>query len=56
MIFTLHYAHEYYRPSGGPQSVAEGLDFRGDRIPDYWDFLSFATRSVSPAEGPMRGS
>ena len=43
VVFTLHYAHEYYRPSGGAQSFAEGLDFRGDRNPDYWDFLYFTT-------------
>jgi uncharacterized membrane protein len=28
---------------GGPQAFAEGLDFRGDRNPDYWDFFYFAT-------------
>jgi uncharacterized membrane protein len=43
VVFTLHYAHEYYRPSGGPHTFAEGLDFRGDRNPDYWDFFYFAT-------------
>lgn len=43
MVFTLHYAHEYYRPSGDPHVFAEGLDFRGDRNPDYWDFFYFAT-------------
>jgi uncharacterized membrane protein len=43
VVFTLHYAHEYYRPRGGPQAIAEGLDFRGDRNPDYWDFFYFAT-------------
>jgi uncharacterized membrane protein len=43
VVFTLHYAHEYYRPSGGPQAFAEGLDFLGDRDPDYWDFFYFAT-------------
>jgi uncharacterized membrane protein len=43
VVFTLHYAHEYYRPTGGPQAFAEGLDFRGDRNPDYWDFFYFAT-------------
>jgi uncharacterized membrane protein len=43
VVFTLHYAHEYYRPSGGPGAFAEGLDFRGDRNPDYWDFFYFAT-------------
>ena len=43
VVFTLHYAHEYYRPGSGPQGIAEGLDFRGDRNPDYWDFFYFAT-------------
>ena len=43
VVFTLHYAHEYYRPSDGTQTFAEGLDFRGDRTPDYWDFFYFAT-------------
>jgi len=43
VVFTLHYAHEYYRPSDGSHSFAEGLDFRGDRTPDYWDFFYFAT-------------
>jgi uncharacterized membrane protein len=43
VVFTLHYAHEYYRPTGGPQALAEGLDFRGDRKPDYWDFFYVAT-------------
>jgi uncharacterized membrane protein len=43
VVFTLHYAHEYYRPSDSSHAVAEGLDFRGDRNPDYWDFFYFAT-------------
>jgi uncharacterized membrane protein len=43
VVFTLHYAHEYYRPTGGREAIAEGLDFRGDRNPDYWDFFYFAT-------------
>jgi uncharacterized membrane protein len=43
VVFTLHYAHEYYRPNGDPQAFAEGLDFRGERNPDYWDFFYFAT-------------
>jgi uncharacterized membrane protein len=42
VVFTLHYAHEYYRPAGS-HAVAEGLDFRGDPNPDYWDFFYFAT-------------
>ena len=24
VVFTLHYAHEYYRPSGGPQALPKG--------------------------------
>jgi len=42
LIFTLHYAHEYYSPDprGGD---AEGLSFPGGEPPDYWDFLHFAT-------------
>jgi uncharacterized membrane protein len=43
VVFTLHYAHEYYRPAAGSRALAEGLDFRGDRNPDYWDFFYFAT-------------
>jgi uncharacterized membrane protein len=43
VVFTLHYAHEYYRPFGGQKAISEGLDFRGDSNPDYWDFFYFAT-------------
>ena len=43
VVFTFHYAHEFYRPDGSEQ-IAEGLAFPGgDREPDYWDFLYFAT-------------
>jgi uncharacterized membrane protein len=62
VVFTLHYAHEYYRPGGGPGAIAEGLDFRGDRHPDYWDFFYFAssfgaasqTSDVSILTKPLR--
>ena len=43
MIFTLHYAHEYY--SADETTVtgdAEGLVFPGGEPPDYWDFLHFS--------------
>jgi uncharacterized membrane protein len=43
VVFTLHYAHEFYRPSGGEFGVAQGLAFPADGNPDYWDFLYFAT-------------
>jgi len=43
VVFTLHYAHEYYRPSDGLQPLAGGLNFPDDSHPDYWDFFYFAT-------------
>ncbi|HTR84021.1 MAG TPA: DUF1345 domain-containing protein [Reyranella sp.] len=40
VIFTMHYANLYYRPSHhGPPG---GLEFPGDRDPDYRDFLYYA--------------
>lgn len=48
LIFTLHYAHEFYAPqqagagkTKGP-STRGGLLFPGTEAPDYWDFLHFA--------------
>lgn len=38
VIFTLHYAHEYY----GSGARGGGLDFPNDKQPDYWDFLYLA--------------
>ena len=40
MIFTLHYANIYYRPhkDGHPG----GLEFAGNRPPDYRDFIYYA--------------
>ena len=39
LVFTLHYANIYYRPDDdGPG----GLEFPGDRPPDYSDFLYYA--------------
>jgi uncharacterized membrane protein len=43
VVFTLHYAHEFYRPSAGDRAFTEGLNFPADNNPDYWDFLYFAT-------------
>jgi uncharacterized membrane protein len=40
MIFTLHYAHEYY--GEGRDGTFGGLEFPNDDQPDYWDFLYFA--------------
>lgn len=39
-IFSLHYAHEYYG-EGRDQKVG-GLNFPGDKEPDYRDFLYFS--------------
>lgn len=60
MVFTLHYANLYYRPhkDGHPR----GLEFPGDRPPDYRDFLYYAfviacaaqTGDVNTLSHPMR--
>jgi uncharacterized membrane protein len=42
LVFTLHYAHEYYRPSE-PNGVVGGLRFPVEVSPDYWVFFYFAT-------------
>jgi len=43
MIFTLHYAHEYYGvDEDDGVSDALGIEFPGTQTPDYWDFLYFA--------------
>ncbi|MEY2502046.1 MAG: hypothetical protein QOI07_2380 [Verrucomicrobiota bacterium] len=44
-VFGLRYAHTYYGdPDGpqGPKSHAGGLEFPGDREPDYMDFAYFS--------------
>lgn len=42
-IFTLHYAHLYYRDhQTNSECPAKGLDFPEDIDPDYWDFLYFS--------------
>ena len=39
MMFTLHYAHDFY----DKRSLASsGLQFPGTEEPDYWDFMYFA--------------
>ncbi|MBS0538258.1 MAG: DUF1345 domain-containing protein [Proteobacteria bacterium] len=40
MVFTLHYANLYYRPQKGGHPG--GLEFPGDREPDYRDFLYYS--------------
>lgn len=43
IIFTLHYAHEYYRPPPEDAEAASGLKFPDPSPPDYWDFFYFTT-------------
>lgn len=43
VVFTLHYAHEFYWPAPGSGSPTGGLTFPGDDRPDYWDFFYFTT-------------
>jgi uncharacterized membrane protein len=42
LIFSVHYAHEYYRTDDSPDGRVGGLGFPGDEPPDYWDFLHFS--------------
>lgn len=42
VVFTFHYAHEYYSPHQS-DAMRGGLDFPKDDCPDYWDFFYFAT-------------
>jgi uncharacterized membrane protein len=42
VAFALHYAHEFYRPDPG-SDAGSGFVFPGTEVPDYWDFLYFAT-------------
>ncbi len=39
VIFTLHYAHEYY---GSGARDTGGMNFPNEKQPDYWDFVYFA--------------
>lgn len=43
VVFTLHYAHDYYAQSAGGSGDVKGLDFPGGDVPDYWDFFYFTT-------------
>ncbi|KAB2965418.1 DUF1345 domain-containing protein [Zoogloea sp.] len=60
LMFALHYAHDFYRALG--HSGSGGLQFPGEDIPDYGDFLYFAavigtsgqTADVSFVSRPMR--
>lgn len=63
-MFALHYATCYYRQDFMNEELgyAGGLDFPGDDLPDYWDFMYFSftlgmtaqTSDVSIPSLPMR--
>ena len=60
-MFALHYAHLYYRDrkDTANEGMAEGLEFPGEKQPDYWDFLYFSfvigmTSQVSDVEVTSR--
>jgi uncharacterized membrane protein len=40
VMFALHYAHEYYIDHDG--APAGGVEFPGEKHPDYWDFVYFS--------------
>jgi uncharacterized membrane protein len=42
VTFAFRYAHEYYTHTGGAAGEDGGLDFPGEKHPDYMDFLYFA--------------
>ena len=43
IVFAAYYAHEFHSEAKGALSAhGGGLDFPGDRIPDYLDFLYFS--------------
>jgi uncharacterized membrane protein len=43
VVFTLHYAHEYYAPHQLSEKGPAALAFPATTTPDYWDFFYFAT-------------
>jgi uncharacterized membrane protein len=50
VVFTLHYAHAYYRAGPDGESPARGLEFPRDEAPDYWDFFYFTTSIGATAQ------
>jgi uncharacterized membrane protein len=40
--FSFRYAHEYYETGPGSEAITGGLDFPGEKRPDYLDFLYFS--------------
>jgi uncharacterized membrane protein len=42
VVFALRYAHEFYARSSPAAEIDGGLEFPGEKRPDYWDFLYFS--------------
>lgn len=42
VTFAFRYAHEYYGDDLNPPEIDRGLDFPGEKAPDYLDFFYFA--------------
>jgi uncharacterized membrane protein len=42
VTFAFRYAHEYYEIDGGSTGIAGGLEFPGEKRPDYLDFMYFS--------------
>ena len=40
--FALRYAHEYYQVEHGAAGISGGLEFPGEKRPDYLDFMYFS--------------
>jgi uncharacterized membrane protein len=40
--FAFRYAHEYYETASREKGIVGGLDFPGEKRPDYLDFMYFA--------------
>ena len=40
--FAFRYAHEYYQVDAGAEGINGGLEFPGEKAPDYLDFLYFS--------------
>lgn len=57
LLFAFHYAHLYYTsPLREDQALHEGLDFPGDRLPEYFDFMYFAFAVGMSATAPDVGT
>jgi uncharacterized membrane protein len=62
VMYALHYTHLYYSPGAAEGKDAGGLDFPGNKDPDYLDFgyfaftlgMTFQTADVAISGRPIR--